>query len=65
MNCLLWYNGIDDARSVWSDDVDAVGVLADSLKAKGYSVVWTVHSTDSMGPMSGYEQALADWKRLV
>ena len=65
MNCLLWYNGIDNAKSVWSDDMDAISVLASALKAKGYSVVWTVHSTDSVRPMEGYEQALADWQKLV
>lgn len=63
MNCLLWYNGRDYAGNAWIPDSDSASTVAKALKLAGYKVVWTVHSTDTVRPMQGYEQALADWRR--
>lgn len=63
MHCLLWYDGKQNARSVWCNDADAAGDIALGLRALGFSVVWTVHSTDEVTPMRGYEDSFAQWKK--
>jgi hypothetical protein len=38
-----------------------VKAIADAMKKAGWNIVWTVHSTNTVRAMSGYEKNLADY----
>lgn len=67
MNCILAYDkkGRRDARAAWIPDLNDAQAFAEGMEKAGWSVVWTVHSTDRVVPMSGYELNLAEWRKHV